>query len=354
MQPQNSLPVQLFYHPASLEHDAGYGHPESPSRLSAVIASLLAHGYSQDDLQRPRPVEPELLAEVHDPRYIAAVKQASARGGGYWDADTHISPASYEAAILGAGAAEQAVDAAMSGARAAFALVRPPGHHALVNSAMGFCIFNNIAVAAHHATRKYGLSRVLIVDWDVHHGNGTQDLFYTRPDVLFFSTHQYPFYPGTGAIADLGEGKGEGYTANVPLPARTGDRGYLEVFNNVLVPLARRYRPEIILISAGYDAHIADPLAGMGVTTAGFSEMARIVRGMADELCEGRLAAVLEGGYNPEALAQSVVATLAMLTAPFESETLEAQENTSREEAQPSREPKVSHIVQVVKELHRL
>ncbi|HET6262434.1 MAG TPA: histone deacetylase, partial [Chloroflexia bacterium] len=166
--------------------------------------------------------------------------------------------------------------------------------------------------------RNYGLERVLIVDWDVHHGNGTQDYFYPRSDVLFFSTHQYPFYPGTGNIHETGEGEGRGYTANVPLQAGVGDEGYRRVFEQVLVPLARRYRPQLILISAGYDAHIGDPLGGMSVTTAGFSELARIVRQLSDEIaeCEGRLAAILEGGYNIEALAQSVVATIAALQAP--------------------------------------
>ena len=235
-----------------------------------------------------------------------------ARVEGTGTSDTVISPGSYDAAMLAAGAATAAVDAVMEGARAAFALVRPPGHHARYNSAMGFCLFNNMAVAAQHAVKKYGLERVMIVDWDVHHGNGTQDYFYERDDVLFFSSHRYPFYPGTGAANETGRGKGEGYTVNVPLPAGTGDGRYKEVFDDVVAPLARRYRPQLILVSAGYDAHLADPLGGMAVSVAGFSEMARTVRSLADEIaeCEGRVAAVLEGGYNVEALAASVMATI--------------------------------------------
>ncbi len=259
----------------------------------------------------------DLLSEVHDPRYISLVERVASQGGGLWDLDTYISPGSYRAAIAGVGAAVAAVDAVMSGAHSAFAIVRPPGHHALYASAKGFCLFNNVAVAAHHAVRSYGLERVLIVDWDVHHGNGTQDFFYARPDVLFFSTHRYPFYPGTGALSQTGEGGGRGYTCNVPLPPGVGDNGYEQIFERVLAPLARRYRPQLILISAGYDSHLRDPLGGMAVTVAGFSELARCVRLLADEIdeCGGKVAAILEGGYNVEALAESVVATVAALGA---------------------------------------
>ncbi len=307
--------VALFYHPAFLEHDT-CNHPESPDRLRAILSALASHGIPESSLLRPQPVDPELLAEVHDPHYIAAVEGAARSGGGYWDLDTYISPGSYEAAILAVGAATAAVDTVMSGARSAFALVRPPGHHALRNSAMGFCIFNNVAIAAQHAVKTHGLDRVLIVDWDVHHGNGTQDYFYDRSDVLFFSTHQHPFYPGTGATTETGVGPGKGYTVNVPLLAGVGDEGYQRIFDELLVPLAQEYKPQLILISAGYDVHVADPIGGMAVTTAGFHNMARTVRQLADQTdeCYGRVAAILEGGYNIEALAASVLATITGLT----------------------------------------
>lgn len=307
----------LFYHPAFLEHDTGE-HPESADRLRAILSAFEARGISESDLLRPEPVSLDLLAQVHYPPYIEAIEKASLQGGGYWDPDTYISTGSYNAALLAAGAATAAVDSVMAGARAAFALVRPPGHHALYMSAMGFCLFNNIAVAAQHATGKHKLERVMIVEWDVHHGNGTQDLFYSRPDVLFFSVHRYPFYPGTGDMTETGIGPGAGYTVNVPMRAGLGDAAYKQVFNDVLTPLARRYKPQLILISAGYDAHIADPLGGMGVSVAGFNEMAQIVRRLADEIdeCQGRVAAILEGGYNANALAGSVVSTIAALQEP--------------------------------------
>lgn len=344
--------VALFYHPASLKHDAGYGHPESPDRLKAILAALRRYGIIEGDLHAPERVDMKLLEQVHDPRYIASVEAIAARGGGYWDLDTHISPDSWDAALLYAGAALSAVDHAMSGAGPAFALGRPPGHHALHAGAMGFCLFNNIAIAAQHAISGHGLDRVLIVDWDVHHGNGTQDLFYSRPDVLFFSTHQYPFYPGSGALDETGEARGDGYTVNVPMPAGVDDAGYLRVFQHVLVPVARRYKPQLILISAGYDAHVADPIGGMAVTVAGFAELARIVRGLADELCEGRVAAVLEGGYNIEALAQSVIATIGILESP---QTIHESETLPQALPPPTgRAPEVGRLISTVREIHRV
>jgi acetoin utilization deacetylase AcuC-like enzyme len=346
--------VALFYHPAYLEHDTGV-HPESADRLRAVLRALDRLGIRESDLLRPDPVDQDLLAEVHSPRYIRTIQAAASTGGGYWDLDTYISPGSYDAAVLAAGAAVAAVDNVMSGARSAFALVRPPGHHALRNAAIGFCLFNNMAVAAQHAVRRYGLRRVMIVDWDVHHGNGTQDYFYGRADVLFFSSHRYPFYPGTGAANETGEGTGKGYTLNVPLPVGTGDDGHRQVFRQVVVPAARRYKPELILISAGYDSHLADPLGGMAVTTAGFSELAGITRALADEIpeCQGRLAAVLEGGYNVEALAQSVVATIGALGADIG--TPVTTDTPEMSTVPPTRRgPDISGVIEQVRKQHGL
>jgi acetoin utilization deacetylase AcuC-like enzyme len=308
--------IALFYHPAFLLHDTGQ-HPECADRLRAILSALEQHGWTERDLLTPSPVNRAVLERVHDPAYIDTVEQVAQAGGGYWDLDTYISPHSYEAAMLAVGAAVAAVDSVLSkdGPRTAFALVRPPGHHALQRSAMGFCLFNNVAVAADYAVDHYGLNRVMIVDWDIHHGNGTQDAFYDRDDVLFFSTHRYPFYPGTGARNETGVGKGKGYTVNVPLPAGVGDKEYRRIFNETLAPLARQYRPELILVSAGYDAHMDDPLGDTLVSTAGFAEMTAIVRGLAAEIaeCNGRVAAVLEGGYNIQALAESVLATIDVL-----------------------------------------
>jgi acetoin utilization deacetylase AcuC-like enzyme len=206
------------------------------------------------------------------------------------------------------------VDAVMTGeVNHAFALVRPPGHHATPDEAMGFCLFNNVAIAAKYALGKYNLKRVLIVDFDVHHGNGTEEIFYTDPKVLYFSTHQYPHYPGTGAIGDDGAGEGKGANVNVPLPAFCGDREYKRAYEEILVPVARRFQPQLILVSAGYDNHWADQLSAMQLTVDGFAEIVAIVKRLADELCQGRLLFSLEGGYNLEALSQSVKATFEVL-----------------------------------------
>lgn len=346
--------LALFYHPAFLEHDTGY-HPESPQRLRAILAELERHGVPESALLKPEPVDLELLGEVHNPRYVAVLERASAQGGGYWDMDTYISPGSYRAATLAAGAGVVAVDSAMSG-RNGFALVRPPGHHALYDSAMGFCLFNNVAVAAQHAIRKHGLERVLIVDWDVHHGNGTQDYFYDRDDVLFFSVHQYPFYPGTGAATEIGSGAGRGYTVNVPLPAGVGDEGYERVFDEILALVARRYRPELVVVSAGYDAHMADPIGGMAVSTAGFYGMAERVRRLSEEIgeCGGRVACVLEGGYNVEALTASVVATIAAFEQSPGAQEAQESRRTDTDLYRGRRPPDVGPIINEVSRIHGL
>ena len=295
------------------EHDTG-DHPENAGRLVAIDTAL-----ERLDLLEGRPEIPfsaapdDVLARVHDPRYIAGIREFSVQGGGWLDADTAVSSRSVDVAALAAGAGVAAVDAALDGrARRGFVLARPPGHHATPSRGMGFCLFNTVAVAAAHAL-DHGLDRVLIVDWDVHHGNGTQDAFYETDQVLFCSIHQWPLYPGTGAASERGNGRGAGYTMNVPLPPGADDDAYTEVFDQVFLPAASAFRPQIVLISAGFDAHANDPLGSMQVTEQGFGDLARRVVRVAEDHADGRVVAFLEGGYDPAALAASVVATLAAL-----------------------------------------
>jgi acetoin utilization deacetylase AcuC-like enzyme len=262
----------------------------------------------------PRPALLEELEMVHAPEYISYVKSKAENGGGWLDPDTVISPKSYEAALYAAGGVMAAVEAVMKReVDNAFALIRPPGHHAIRDGAMGFCIFNNVAIAARFALSKFKLNRVLIADFDVHHGNGTQDAFYADPKVLYFSTHQYPFYPGTGWMDETGAGEGEGTTVNFPLAAGWGDEECLRAFNEVLVPVARRFQPQLILVSAGFDAHWADQLAMMRVSVTGFAQMAMMLKELAAELCQGRLVFTLEGGYNLRVVACSIKAVFDVL-----------------------------------------
>src|SRR5215211_3721179 len=295
------------------EHDTG-DHPENAGRLLAIDTAL-----ERLELLVGRPEIPfnaapdDVLARVHDPRYIAGIREFSAQGGGWLDADTPVGARSVDVAALAAGAGVAAVDAAIGGrAKRGFVLARPPGHHATPTRGMGFCLFNTIAVAAAHALGR-GLDRVLIVDWDVHHGNGTQDAFYETDKVLFCSVHQWPLYPGTGAASERGTGRGAGYTVNVPLAPGANDDAYTEVFDQLILPAANAFRPQIVLISAGFDAHADDPLSSMRVTEQGFSDLARRAVQVAEDHADGRVVAFLEGGYDPPALAASVVATLAAL-----------------------------------------
>ncbi len=309
-----TMRVGLVYDPVYLEHDTGT-HVENVQRLTATM-SHIEERQLKDKLVMlsPRAATIDELATVHAREYISRIRAQAERGGGWLDSDTIMSSGSFNAAIHAAGGALIAVDAVMTRqVNSAFALVRPPGHHATCWQAMGFCLFNNIAIAAKYAMSTYDIRRLLIVDFDVHHGNGTQDTFYADPHVLYFSVHEYPFYPGTGSIDETGAREGEGFTVNVPLLSGWGDNEYQAVFEDILAPISKRFEPQIILVSAGYDAHWADSLAQMQMSVSGFARLVEIIKFLADTLCQGRMVFVLEGGYDLQALPLSIAATLEVL-----------------------------------------
>ncbi|MGD9851274.1 MAG: histone deacetylase [Nitrospirales bacterium] len=310
--------VGYIFHPAFLEHEMGSGHPESPERLRAIRAGLETSGiWSRLHHLTPRRAERKWIETIHQASYIDSLeRQSPSEGYAYLDPDTSMSPGTLKAAYLASGGALTAVDAVMSGeVRHVFCAVRPPGHHAEADHAKGFCFFNSVAIAARYIQQRYGLQRVMIVDWDVHHGNGTQHSFYDDPSVLFFSTHQFPYYPGTGHATETGEGKGRGYTINVPLSGGQGDDEYREIFQKVLVQAAESFRPDFVLISAGFDAHRDDPLASMDLTDEGYGDLTTIVADLANQFADGRIVSCLEGGYHLRALAGSVDRHLQMLMA---------------------------------------
>jgi acetoin utilization deacetylase AcuC-like enzyme len=306
--------VGFFFHPSFLAHDTGAGHPERADRVATIVAYLQRRPvWPRLTLLDPQPASLQTIGLVHPAPYIDRILQAC-REGRSLDPDTVASPGSWDAALRAVGAVTGAIDGVMSGElSSAFCAVRPPGHHAPADRAMGFCLFNNVAVGARYARQRHGLKRVLIVDWDVHHGNGTQDIFDDDPSVLYFSTHQYPFYPGTGSARETGRGAGEGFTVNVPLPAGAGDQELIAAFERFLLPKAEAFKPELVLISAGFDAHRDDPLAGLEATEAGYAELTRLVRRIADATASGRIVSALEGGYDLRALAASVEAHLEAL-----------------------------------------
>ncbi len=309
-----SAPVWLE-HPSSLLHETG-PHPEQPARITAIDRELSKHDWFGFERVTSPAIDRALLEAVHPEAYVASIERASAQGGGHLDADTIVSPHSFEAALHAAGGAVRMVDLLLGDtAPYAFSAHRPPGHHALPSRAMGFCLFNNIAVAAQYALDVRGLDRVMIVDWDVHHGNGTNDIFHASDRVLFVSIHQSPLYPGTGPVSDLGSGDGRGFTVNLPVPPGAGDRVFCSLVDHVAVPLARSFVPQLLLVSAGYDAHREDPLAECEVTEDGFAAMARSLHAVGSEL-EAPVGCVLEGGYALGALARSVAATLVALNEP--------------------------------------
>jgi acetoin utilization deacetylase AcuC-like enzyme len=273
----------------------------------------MAENLRRPDLRiySPRHASTDELLLCHGADYVTMVERTKSLEHADFDPDTHTSTDTWETATLAVGGVLTAVDAVFDGeAQNAFAVVRPPGHHALPERAMGFCFFNNVAIAAAYLVRVRGLQRVLILDWDVHHGNGTQEIFYESPQVLYMSTHQFPFYPGTGRLDEIGAGAGTGFTVNVPLPAMFGDNEYLRVFDDLLMPIARQFNPEFILISSGFDCHYRDPLGGMRVTEGGFVAMTHRLKRLAAECCSGKIVAALEGGYDLRALADSGRAVL--------------------------------------------
>lgn len=298
---------RLYSDSVFLEHQTG-DHPESPERLRHLYAWLPQRPVHKRYVKGEfAPADQAQLERVHDPAYIDHLRDYAARGGGRIEADTVVSRKSFDVASKAAGAAIAAVDAVVTGeAPRAVCLVRPPGHHALVTAPMGFCLFNNVAVAARHALVKHKLNRVLVVDWDVHHGNGTQDIFYDSGDAWFFSVHRSPFYPGTGAAHETGRGPGLGTKFNLPLKFGTTRKAFREQFQTTLEQAATKCRPELILISAGFDAHAADPIGSLGLETEDFEPLTKLVVQVADQYCQGKIVSLLEGGYNIEKLAECV------------------------------------------------
>ncbi|MGQ7792180.1 histone deacetylase family protein [Faunimonas sp. B44] len=301
----------LLHHPIFLEHLTPVGHPERPDRLRAVAAALEHEAFNVLVREEAAAADPEVVTLAHPESFVEHIRTAIPEEGlTRIDADTVASPRSWEAEMHAIGAAMRGVDAVMAGeAQNAFAAVRPPGHHAERHRAMGFCLFNIIAIAARHAQRKHGLERVAIVDWDVHHGNGTQDIFWSDPSVLYASTHQMPLYPGTGAVSETGSGN----IFNAPLSPGDGGEEFREAFQSRILPALREFKPDLILVSAGFDAHHRDPLASLRLTEDDFAWGTRMLMDEADRACGGRIVSVLEGGYDLRGLAGSVAAHVRQL-----------------------------------------
>jgi acetoin utilization deacetylase AcuC-like enzyme len=344
------MPIAVIASPEYRKHDFP-DHPENAARLEAIETALDSPALGLREFLRylaPQPASTAQIATAHTPAYIHALERAMQRAPGYVDhAPTYVVPESFAVAVLAAGGAIRAVDAVLSGeVRGAFALVRPPVHHAVPDQPMGFCLFNNVAIATRHAQAAYGLKRVLIVDFDVHHGNGTQDIFYADPSVLFISTHQEGIYPGTGAADETGTAEGEGFNLNVPLLANAGDRAFARVLAEVIEPAADRFAPELVMVSAGFDAHWLDPLASLQLTLNGYAALTRGLSALAQRHCGGKLVLVLEGGYHLPALSAGVVTVLRTLMGEHAvPDTLGPA---------PRREPDVTALLRHIRTLHQL
>src|SRR2546421_12341782 len=304
------MPTAIVHHPVFENHDTGPGHPETAQRYATVMDALKRDAKLWSDIVEIQAAEARRsdIQACHSPQHFKHVEAAVREGTGYLDADTLVSMHSLEAAMRGAGAACRAIDAVMQGtAKNAFVLVRPPGHHATPDRAMGFCLFNNVAVAARYAQKQYKeIERVAILDWDVHHGNGTQGIFYDDPTVFYFSMHQYPWYPGTGARGETGTGRGRGYTLNVPVRAATRASEQRRMFDAGVEEISANFKPDLVFISAGFDAHEADPLGQLLLTDEDFTQMTRTIKEWAASACNGRIISALEGGYNLDTLGRTV------------------------------------------------
>jgi acetoin utilization deacetylase AcuC-like enzyme len=333
-----------------MEHVMDPGHPESPERLREIYQMLEEEEMRGRSLGkvRPRPATREEIEMVHSPAYIDLIASTAGKPSVRLDADTSTCAKSYEAALLAAGGLLELIKVVMQGKFSnGFALVRPPGHHAERDRAMGFCLFNNVAIGARYALRNFSLQRILIVDWDVHHGNGTQNSFYEDPRVLYFSTHRYGFYPGTGAATEVGKGKGEGFTVNVPLSTGASDADYGNIFEKFLKPIALEYEPQLILVSAGFDTHYNDPLGGMDVSEKGFARMTQILMEIAGATAQGKLVLTLEGGYNVTSQRRSVKAVLEELS---QASPLEKNDLLEKEKADY---PRVEKFLLQLKEIQK-
>jgi len=312
------MKTALIHHPIYEKHNTGIGHPETPKRYEVVMNALREDADFFNSLLEIQPEQASqgLIQAAHTKEHFRRVEGAFENGMSMLDADTAISMKSFDAALYAAGGACRAVDAVMSGeAKNAFVAVRPPGHHATAENSMGFCIFNNVAVAARYAQNKYKeIERVAIIDWDVHHGNGTQGIFYDDPSVFFFSMHQYPWYPGTGSKGENGFGRGKNYTMNLPVKAQTKASEQLRMFEAAISDINRNFKPDLIMISAGFDAHLTDPLGQLRLEDKDYISMTKVLKNWADEVCEGRIVSALEGGYNLETLGETVKNHVAALS----------------------------------------